>query len=279
MKVRSPVVFVSVVLVASVARADAPTTMDMTEHIFGASNTNAVAGHGALTAGISDDGDLAVLSWPGPSFADQLAYLTSNALDVRSQPHLGAVDGMGSYIGLRVTTSAGGSLVWLRDAAFTHVQTYTQPDAPVPQTTFTNDAFGLTVVLTDVVSPDVDLLTRRVVLTRSAGSPVTGASLVLYENLSPTLSKIPMLPFADWLFDAHNDFVAVYDRDAHAVIHIHPSDRAVIASLFDVVADPTLTDYGAVDTLMKNTPSDADVDAFVAGIDVAFPPGVAAMVT
>jgi hypothetical protein len=33
------------------APAGAQTTIDMTEHIFGASNTNAVAGHGGLTAG------------------------------------------------------------------------------------------------------------------------------------------------------------------------------------------------------------------------------------
>ena len=64
-------------LVAGVARADAPSTVDIVEHIFGASNTNAVAGHGGLTAGFSADGDLTLLSWPGPTFADQLAYLSS----------------------------------------------------------------------------------------------------------------------------------------------------------------------------------------------------------
>src|SRR5512141_2025183 len=78
----------------STARADAPTKVDMVEHMLGASNVNAVAGHGALTAGISADGDLTVLAWPGPSFADQLAYISSNDLDVRSQPHFGADAGM-----------------------------------------------------------------------------------------------------------------------------------------------------------------------------------------
>src|SRR5579859_8178882 len=107
---------------AGPALADGPTTVDTVEHVFGASNVNAVAGHGGLTAGISVDGDLTVLSWPGPSFADQLLYLSSNDLDVRSKPHLGALDGMGSYVGLEVTTAAGHSLVWLRDPAFTHAQ-------------------------------------------------------------------------------------------------------------------------------------------------------------
>ena len=91
-------------LAAAPARAQAPTTVDMDEHIFGASNTNAVAGHGGLTAGISGDGDLTVLSWPGPTWADQLAYIASNDLDVRSEAHLGATDGMGAFVGLLVTT-------------------------------------------------------------------------------------------------------------------------------------------------------------------------------
>jgi hypothetical protein len=114
----------------------------MVEHMLGASNTNAVAGHGALTAGVSVDGDLTVLSWPGPSFADQLAYVSGNDLDVRSRPHLGADDGMGSYVGLLVTTAQGTSLVWLRDATFAHTQRYTQPDAPVIETTFTRADLG-----------------------------------------------------------------------------------------------------------------------------------------
>src|SRR6185369_10390087 len=132
------------------------------------------------------------------SFTDQLAYIAGNDLAVRDSPHLGADDGMGSYLGLLVTTSQGTSIAWLRDASlFSHTQRYTQPDAPVPETTFTSAPLGLTVVLTDIVSPDVDLLTRRVVVTRGAGSPVTAASLVVYENLSPTTSRIPQLPLAD----------------------------------------------------------------------------------
>jgi len=274
-------VSVGALLVTSLARADTPSAIDMTEHVFGASNTNAVIGHGGLTAGISVDGDISVLSWPGPSFTDQLAYISGNDLDVRSEPHLGAADGMGSYIGLVLTTPTGSFLAWLRDPTyFDHTQAYTQPDAPVVATTFTNDPLGLTVVLTDIVSPDVDVLTRRVVVTRAPGSLVTAASLVLYENLSPTLSRIPEIPIADWAFDPRNDFVAAYDRSANVVIHAHPSDRAVIQSLADFADSPTLVDYGPINAIMQEaTPSDADVDAFIASIDTAFAPGVAAVVT
>jgi len=268
------------VLVAAKAHAT-PTVVDMTEHVFGASNTNAVTGHGGLTAGISVDGDVTVLSWPGPSFTDQLAYISGNDLNVRDEPHLGADDGMGSYIGLYITTAQGTVLAWLRDpTAFAHSQRYTQPDGPVVETTFTSGAFGLTVVLTDIVSPDVDVLTRRVVVTRALGSPVTAASLVLYENLSPTLSRIPEIPLADWALDPRNDFVAVYDRNANAVIHAHPSDRALVQTLVDFGTLPQSIDYGPIDAIMQqSSPSDSDIDGLVASLDADFPPGVAALVT
>lgn len=268
-----------VALLAPAGAVAAPTAVDMQEHIFGAANVNAVAGHGALTVGVSADGDLSVLAWPGPSFADQLAYIAPNDLDVRDQPRLGVHDGMGSYVGLLVTTASGTTLTWLRDPAWTRSQRYTQRDAPVPETTFARADLGLSVVLTDVVSPDVDVLTRRVVVTRAAGSPVTEAKLVVYENLSPTVSKMPMLPVFDWAFDARNDFVAAFDARARSVVHVHPSDRAVITSLADLATKPEQVDYGPVDALMRRAPSDAEVDALVDGFDTAWAPGVAALVT
>jgi hypothetical protein len=268
----------SIALLSSRASA-APSLIDLTEHIFGATNVNAVVGSGGLTAGISVDGDLTMLSWPGPTFANQMLYLSSNALDARSEPYFGALDGMGSYLGLLITTSSGTELVWLRDASFSHTQSYTQPDAPVVATTFRREDLGLTVVLTDIVSPTVDLLTRRLVLTRSPGSPVTGAQLVLYENISPTLSLIPQAPIADWLLGWANDFVAVYDATAKVIVHMHPSDRGIINTLAGLAEDPTTIDYGPIDALMRTTPTDAQVDNLLATLDTAFPPGVAAVVT
>src|SRR5262249_42376343 len=141
-----------VALLAAPARADQP--LDYIEKIFGATNVNAVAGHGALTAGFSADGDLTVLSWPSPGLDDHLGSLPSNAPDARARPHFGAPDGMGSYLGLLV----GGRVVWLRDLP--HAQRYSKPDAPVPVTTFTGE--GFTVTVTDVVAPDADTLTRHV---------------------------------------------------------------------------------------------------------------------
>jgi hypothetical protein len=262
------------------ARAADPSPIDMQEHVFGQSNVNAVAGHGRLTAGISDDGDVTVLSWPGPSYADQIAYLAQNALDVRDLPHAGAPDGMGSYLGLVATTASGDQLVWLRDpSSFTHAQRYTTNDAPVPETTFTSAALGLTVVVTDIVSPGIDLLTRRVSVKRANGSPVTSLQLVVYENLSPTLSRIPELPIADWALDGRNDFVALYDANEKFVVHFTPGDRGQITQLLDVKSDPTTVDYGPIDALMQTTPTDADVDGLLASLDQKFPKGVAGIVT
>jgi MYXO-CTERM domain-containing protein len=269
----------AIVLTSSArARADAPNPIDMQEHIFGASNVNAATGHGALTAGVSSEGDITVLAWPGPSYADQLAYVAGNDLDVRTQPHLGAKDGMGSFLGLRVATAAGTQLVWLRDPSFVHTQRFSAPTSVVPITSFSSTALGLTVDLTDIVSADADALTRHVAVHRAQGSPVVSAELVAYENLSPTLSRVPMLPFADWALDGVNDFAALYDESAHAIVHFHPGDRAVVSQLLDIGAAPEDVDYGPVDALMRSTPQPADVNALVAALDARFPPGVVALV-
>src|SRR5262249_50708128 len=155
---------------------------------------NAVGGHGRLTIGESTDGDLTVLSWPSPGFDDQLAYFTSNDIDGRKLPHFGALDGMGSYLGLQIDTGTGPRITWLRDAAtWTATQRYTQPDSVVPVTVFTSNALGLVVTVTDVVSPDVDVLTRHARVVRGAASPVLSANLVVYENLSPSVSRVDQI--------------------------------------------------------------------------------------
>src|SRR5262249_31066173 len=153
---------------------------------------------------------------------------------------------------------------------FSHAQRYTKPDAPVPETTFESVTYGLTVVVTDIVSPDADLLTRRVKLTKKAGSPVTAARLVVYENLSPTLSRIPELPLADWALDARSDFVAAYDAKEKVVIHFTPRDRGQVHDLFGVGSKPEDIDYGPIDALMATPPSDTAVDGFIASIDQSF---------
>jgi hypothetical protein len=102
---RAALVAAVAALGAPARRAGATSALDYVEHIFGVTNVNAVGGHGGLTVGVAADGDLTLLSWPSPGYDDQIAYLTSNDIDGRSLPHFGAPDGMGSYLGLVVTTA------------------------------------------------------------------------------------------------------------------------------------------------------------------------------
>lgn len=281
----TPALIVAGALMVAVApalwagRADAAPAVGCLDCIFGASNTNAVAGHGRLTAAFSADGDLTVLAWPSPSLYDQLCYISSNAADAKQQLHHGAHPGMGSFIGLWVTTAAGSSLTWLRDKAWTHTQRYRRSDGAVPVTVFKHASLGLTVTLTDVISADADLLTRHVELQRAAGSPVSAAALMVYENLSPTLSRVPQLPFADWVLDSRNDYLAAWDAASGAILHFHPGDRGLILSTSNIVAAKDV-DFGPADALMKQAaPAATDVQQLVAGLDKSYAAGVAALVT
>ncbi|MGZ6142106.1 MAG: hypothetical protein ACXWLM_02150, partial [Myxococcales bacterium] len=204
------------------------------EWTFGVSNTNAVAGHGRLTAAFAEDGELTVLAWPGPSGPSQVQYIGMNGEEARQLAHMGAADGMGARIGLIVD----GTLLWLRD--FPHTQTYSQPDAPVPVTTYALPS--LTVTVTDVVLPDHDVLSREVRVVRKDAS-ATAVQLAVYENLSPTISEVPQLPIADWALPARNDFVAAWDAQAQALLHFHPGDRAVTRTLDDLLAPMPDPDY------------------------------------
>jgi MYXO-CTERM domain-containing protein len=249
------------------------------ELAFGVSAINAVAGHGGLTAGVSADGDLTLLSWPGPSLYDQLAWFGANGIDARSLPHAGAHDGMGAQLGLYVTTASGTQLTFLRDGPWSHLQRYSAPLAPVPVTVFARADLGLTVTLTDVVAPDADVLTRHVRVERGAGSPVTAVALALYENLQPTLSRIAYLPIGDWAFPARSDFAALWDESAQAILHFRPGDRAKLTAASDLLSPPA-DDYGPVDALMKQTaPDPAAVAALAAGFDASFAPGVVGLVS
>jgi hypothetical protein len=271
--------WLAALLLAATPAAAAP-PLDYIEQLFGATNVNAVAGHGGLTAGVSAEGDLTVLSWPGPGLYDQLAYLSSNDPAARAKPHFGAADGMGSFLGLRLTTAAGTRVAWLRGPSFTHTQGYSKPDAAVPVTTFTSAADGLTVTLTDVVSPDVDVLTRHVRVTRAPGSPVTAAELVVYENLSPTSSRVPEVPLADWALDGHADYLAAWDAKRGAILHLHPDDREQFDGLLDLLGLGADVDFGPAEALLRQTAPDASaVAALVDGLDASYPPGVAALVT
>jgi MYXO-CTERM domain-containing protein len=265
-------VFVLVVGLGSPAHGQS--RQDMIEHFFGASNINAVAGNGGLSIGISPLGDLAVLTWPSPSYTDQVLHVGSNALDVREQRNMMGHGSMGSFLGLHVETADGSEVTWLRDVEWEIVQGYGDPEAAVVETRFTHVELGLTVVVSDFVLPDSDVWVRHVTVTRDSTSPVQAATAIWYSNFAPTLSRVPQLPLADWAFDAYNDFAALYDTDSDAVLHFRPASDADITEMGNLL-NPRDIDYGAVGEALAATGFDAaDARALVDSLDTHYGAGV-----
>jgi hypothetical protein len=290
--------------------AGAASQIDGIEHIFGATNVNAVTGHGRLSAGVSADGDLTVLTWPSPSFTDQLAYLSSNHLNARSRPRFGAQEGAGLFLGLvvertdssvprspdpspnedwgsryrsfgveRIDSPNGREVTWLRNRdEWRSEQTYGPGDGANVWTTHTSERLGLEVTVVDAVRPDASaaqLLVRSVSVRRNAGSPVGAAWLLAYANLSPVPpnSRVPELPVVDWLFDGSNDFAALWDASAGAIVHFHPGDQLVYDDLLDFVTPPAVA-YGAIgDQLIAGTPEEDDLRLLASGLDDVYAAG------
>lgn len=248
------------------------TGVDAQENVFGATNINATTGHGRVTVGVSREGDITVLSWPSPSLIDQLGYLSSNDLDARDQPHFGAPDGAGLFVGLRCEVDGTIEVTWLRDAEEWLVsQDYGESDGPNPHTYFRSDRLGLDVTIVDAVSPVTDTFVREVRLVREPGSTTDGCSLLTYSNLSPLppSSKVQGLPLTDWALDGRNDFAAVWDPSEQALVHFHPGDQRVYQNIGDVL-NPDDVDWGSIGAALADpaqTLDAAGVGAIVDALD------------
>lgn len=239
-------------------------SLDINEHLMGATNVHAIAGNGGLSVGLSKFGEITLLNWPSPSYTDQLAYITSNHPDARKWPHFGAKESMGAFFGLRYRESGQERFTWLRGEEWTSSIVYKAPDAPVPQTILTNDTLGIEVVITDFVLPDADVLVRHLEINIDESAAITPLSVVSYANLSPTLTRIPKLPIADWALDTINDFAAIYDKKHDAIIHFRPENAGKIESIIDLVLLPYI-DFGVIGNLLKNKNVDAETVFTLAG--------------
>jgi hypothetical protein len=262
------VIFGLLVIIVPAARA--ATFIDGGEHLFGATNINAVTGHGQLAEGVSADGDVTVLSWPTPSYADQLGYISSNAVDARSLPRFGAPEGAGLFLGLLIEKSDGSREVsWLRDRSRWEIaQSYGDDDGVNVVTRHTRMDLGLTVMVTDAIRPPTgaaDVLVRLVRVARAFGSPVSSLWLLTYANLSPTPpnSRLAELPIVDWLLDGTNDFAAIWDPAAAAVMHFHPADQLVYNTVTDLVFQAPVA-YGPIGEQLKQAVPGADALATLA---------------
>ena len=257
-------------------RARADSQIDGVEHFFGATNIHAVSGHGRLTIGVSQDGDLTVLAWPTPSYLDQLAYISSNAWEARAEPRFGALEGAGSFLGLLIEDASGRRVVWLRDRAlFTIAQDYGAMDGPNVETRFVSASLGLSVTVTDAIDPERDVLVRHVRVERGAASAVTSAWLVTYANLSPlpSNSRVPELPVTDWAFDGRDDYAALWDASAGAIVHFHPEDERVLTSIASLLGGGAI-DWGPIGAqLVTGTPSEGELASLASNLDTAYGAG------
>jgi hypothetical protein len=269
----------ALLLLPRTAAADAP--VDIVEHIFGATNIGAITGHGRMAVGVSSDGDLTVLSWPTPLYADQLGYINSNAPDARTRPRFGAPEGTGQFFGLSVRTATGQETTWLHDRTTWTVveQNYGVNDGPNPRTTLRSDRLGVTVEIVDAVAPEpvagADVLVRQVTVALDESSTVAEADLMSFANLSPLTddSRVPELPFFDWAFDGRNDFAALWDADNDAIVHFHPRGRRVITEIADVLLTPDV-DWGPIgDALSAGTPDANAIAGMLANLDASYGEG------
>ncbi|MBM4344611.1 MAG: hypothetical protein FJ100_14700 [Deltaproteobacteria bacterium] len=187
---------------AAPARA-APSRTDRVEHAFGTTPIHAVTGHGRLSVGISKEGDLSTLVWPNPSYCDQVAYLTSNALDARALPYFGTPPASGVMLGLLVQAAGqGAKVVWLNDSVLFSVdQDYGPSDGANVHTRFVSQVAGVAVEVVDAVVPGSsggahgDALVRQETVTRTHADAAQVAELRTYANLSPQSpnSRLPEL--------------------------------------------------------------------------------------
>jgi len=261
-----------VVLLTGTGRA--ASTVDLIEHLFGASNVNGVVGNGRLTVGISALGDGTVLSWPSPSYCDQLLHLGRNDLDVRSSRNLAAAESMGTFIGVRVTIDGVTSVVFPRaDPAWRVAQSFPDARSAALRTVFTKVDAPFEIVVDDHVALQADVWVRRVTVIPNASKALQAVEVLGYWNLSPTVSRVPQLPLADWAMDAFNDYAAVWSKADQAVVHYRPAGRGDIASVPNLVVRPDI-DFGPIGEALVGGPVDADeAAALVTGL-AAEPDGV-----
>ena len=272
------VVFVAVVCLGLPAVAQDGYEAPFIELGLGATNMVATAGNQRLTAGVSKDGDVSVLSWPSPSYWDQLHYITTNAPDAREQPRYGAPKRAGIFAGLVLHEPGAMSptVTYLR--SWDRTVTYAQDDVRVIETTFTNSKLGLEVVQRDFVAPDRDVFIRRYSVEKTGTEQYDSIDLLGYSNLSPGLSKVPQIPLLDVLMDHKNDFIAAWNATKNAIVHFHPGDTGVVSTVQEGISATTGTlgrEFGPLGKLLEaKHPQPNAINDAVAKIDENYAEGV-----
>jgi hypothetical protein len=228
-----PICLTAGLMMATASPSQAQTPWDRNEHLLGATYLSAQSGNGRLTVGVGPLGEVAVLSWPSPSYFDQVDFETDASEDAREQPFFGALESEGIFGGLRVTFDDGtDAFTWLRDPAWTQAQRYASDTSAAVEHTSRSDALGLTVTQWTTVADDRDVVLRRTRVERDSASSVASVSYVLYANLAPTTNRNVIDP----LQTDDGDFAAYWDLDAEAAVHFRPDeDRADFSALLTIL--------------------------------------------
>ena len=229
---------------------------------LGTTNSETTVGNGGLTAGVSKDGDLTMISWPSPSYFDHMHYMTTNAPEARTLPRFGALERMGAFAALAFerTGQSTVEVSELRSADWDITADFLGEDTGIIETTFDNTDLGITIRQIDIVPSDHDVFIRRFLVERTTDSPVESASIIGYSNLSPNLSKAPQ--------------VAVWQREKDAIMHFHPGDTGVTTGL-DAVLDPLDRNFGILGgQLEAQNLDETRIDAIAAEIDRHYAAGV-----
>jgi MYXO-CTERM domain-containing protein len=248
---------------------------------LGATNIQATTGNGDLTAGVSKDGDLTVLSWPSPTYYDQLHYITTNDPDARQQPRFGAPKRAGAFAGLIVQEQGASEteVTYFRNWETRNI-TYLEDDAGVVVTRFEHDDLGLTVRQYDLIPKNRDVLIRRYRIEVTGDTQFETLDLLSYSNLTPSLSKVPQVPLLDVLMDHYNDFMGVWRSEDEAIVQFHPEDNGVVRTLgglLDVFLSETgpSRDFGPIGELLKNQdPTGSELNDLTANLDDHYAEGV-----
>jgi hypothetical protein len=240
-----------------------------TEFIFGPTNINATTANGSLAVGISERGEITVLRWPSPSFFDHIKYRTAMFNEeARLLPYFGADPNMGAFAGIYIETEGVTEILWLRDHpgisphGWNHKQRYLNDESAIVQTEYTNKNYGITVIGTDFVLWDMDVLIRNYLIRFPDQLRLKRATFIHFQNLSPCVRRIPNRATTDWLEDHKNDFATVYDPR---------TDTVITFILYDENADfgPFLDLFSSEEDV-----SQIELSEFVDSIDETFGEGV-----
>jgi len=218
--------------------------------------------NGGLTAAVSRDGDLTVVSWPSPSYTDQLHYLSGERPNARSLARMGADESHGSFAGLVIEAGSLREVTFFSRCALDAQGHLLADDTSVIVHPIRRGALGSRGHADRLRTQGRDVLVRRFSLETGRERPVSRCLLLSYAT-SRLAFAVPQVPARrhPLRFSAMTLFAA-WDRQRGAAIHFHPAIPGSIQTLADASPDPsraTLARWGPDElprsTRRRSTPS------------------------